>query len=133
MKLSIHVNGGSIYVDGFPHTDFDMSWVPDFDGIKVHAVQWCDGQGEIELVTLDSNIQITELGVFEQAITLWKEKHKEYLEELEKIRLREEEEDRLRQEEMIRQSQLANDEILGHAYEDDMDMYYDIEELLKEI
>jgi hypothetical protein len=133
MKLSIHVNDSSVYVDGFCHTDIDMSWVPDFDGTNVHAVQWYDDHGEIELVTLDPNIHITELGVFEQALTLWEEKHKEYLEELEKIRLREEEEDRLRQEEMIRQSQLVSDAVLDHAYEDDMDMYYNIEELLKEI
>jgi hypothetical protein len=96
-------------------------------------VQWYDDHGEIELVTVDPNIHITELGVFEQALTLWEEKHKEYLEELEKNRLRKEEEDRFLQEEMIRQSQLVKDEILDHAYGDDMDIYYDIEELLKEI
>jgi hypothetical protein len=55
-------------------TGCDVSWVPEFVGDitgvsqKVHAVQWYDDHGEIELVTRDNNIEITELGIFEQAI-----------------------------------------------------------------
>lgn len=124
MRLSIHFNDGSVYVDGFCHSGLDMSWVPDFNGIKAHALQWYDDHGEIELVTLDPNIPITELGVFEQAITLWEEKHKEYLDELEKNRLRQEEE-----------KKIAESIIIDEKFDvvDDEQIYYDIEELLKEL
>jgi hypothetical protein len=129
MRLSIHVNDGSVYVDGICHTNLDMSWVPTFGGIKVHALQWYDDHGEIELVTTDSNIEIKELGIFEQAVALWQEKHKEVqknLEEEEKRKkLLEEEEERIRKSVEMGE--------LQYSFVDDEQMYYDIEELLKEI
>jgi hypothetical protein len=75
MRLIIIPEDTMISIDGEPIEGCDVSWVPEFVGDitgvsqKVHAVQWYDDHGEIELVTRDSNIEITELGVFEQAIT----------------------------------------------------------------
>jgi hypothetical protein len=75
MRLVIIPEDTMISIDGEPIEGCDVSWVPEFVGDitgvsqKVHAVQWYDDHGEIELVTRDSNIEITELGVFEQAIT----------------------------------------------------------------
>ena len=69
-----------ISIDGEPIQGCDVSWIPEFVGDitgvsqKVHAVQWYDDHGEIELVNRDSNIPITELGVFEQAITKYEER-----------------------------------------------------------
>ena len=80
MRLIIIPVDTMISIDGEPITGCDMSWVPEFVGDitgvsqKVHAVQWYDDHGEIELVTRDSNIEITELGVFEQAITVHAER-----------------------------------------------------------
>lgn len=80
MRLIIIPEDTMISIDGEPITECDMSWVPEFVGDitgvsqKVHAVQWYDDHGEIELVTRDSNIEITELGVFEQAITIHAER-----------------------------------------------------------
>jgi hypothetical protein len=74
MRLIIIPVDTMISIDGEPITGCDMSWVPEFVGDitgvsqKVHAVQWYDDHGEIELVTRDNNIEITELGIFEQAI-----------------------------------------------------------------
>lgn len=74
MRLIIIPEDTMISIDGEPITGCDVSWIPEFVGDitgvsqKVHAVQWYDDHGEIELVTKDSNIEITELGVFEQAI-----------------------------------------------------------------
>jgi len=75
MRLIIIPSENKISIDGKPITGCDVSWVPEFVGDitgvsqKVHVVQWYDDHGEIELVTNDSNIVITELGIFEQAIT----------------------------------------------------------------
>ena len=75
MRLIIIPEDTMISIDGEPITGCDVSWVPEFVGDitgvsqKVHALQWDGDHGEIELVTRDNNIVITELGVFEQAIT----------------------------------------------------------------
>jgi hypothetical protein len=83
MRLIIIPVDTKISIDGEPITGCDMSWVPEFVGDitgvsqKVHAVQWYDDHGEIELVSRDSNIEITEiteLGVFEQAVSIHAEK-----------------------------------------------------------
>jgi hypothetical protein len=80
MRLIIIPVDTMISIDGEPITGCDMSWVPEFVGDitgvsqKVHAVQWYDDHGEIELVTRDNNIVITELGVFEQAVSIHAEK-----------------------------------------------------------
>ena len=74
MRLIIIPSENKISIDGEPITGCDMSWVPEFVGDitgvsqKVHAVQWYDDHGEIELQSHDLAIPITELGIFEQAI-----------------------------------------------------------------
>jgi len=80
MRLIIIPEDTTISIDGESIEECDVSWIPEFVGDitgvpqKVHAVQWYDDHGEIELVTNDSNIEITELGVFERAITKHAEK-----------------------------------------------------------
>lgn len=80
MRLIIILSENKISIDGEPVEKCDLSWVPEFVGDitgvsqKVHAVQWYGNHGEIELVTIDSNIKILELGIFEQAITKYGER-----------------------------------------------------------
>tara|TARA_R110000868_G_scaffold72654_2_gene211460 strand:- start:124 stop:402 length:279 start_codon:yes stop_codon:yes gene_type:complete len=80
MRLIIIPSENKISINGEPLQGCDVSWIPEFVGDitgvsqKVHAVQWYDDHGEIELVTRDNNIPITELGVFEQAITKYEER-----------------------------------------------------------
>lgn len=125
MRISILPSDRAIYIDGVCYLDIDMSWMPKMNGIEIHAVQWYGDHGEIELVNNDPNIKISELGVFEKAIELWKEKQQEQLkieEEIQKENLRIEEENLAIQRE--HQEQIIN------TYNDTI--YYDIEELLKE-
>jgi hypothetical protein len=74
MRLIIVTSENKIIIDGEIIEGCDLSWIPEFVGDitgvpqKVHAVQWYDDHGQIELVTTDGNIPITELGIFEQAI-----------------------------------------------------------------
>ena len=74
MRLIIIPSENKISIDGEPIEGCDVSWVPEFVGDitgvsqKVHAVQWYDDHGEIELQSHDLAIPITELGIFEQAI-----------------------------------------------------------------
>jgi hypothetical protein len=68
-----------VIIDGNPITEIDMSWIPLFEtkcGImtSVHAVQWYHDKGEIELECNDPNIEITELGIFEEAISKYEER-----------------------------------------------------------
>ena len=80
MRVIIVPGDTMIPIDGEPIQGCDVSWIPEFVGDitgvsqKVHAVQWYDDHGEIVLVNRDSNIPITELGVFEQAITKYEER-----------------------------------------------------------
>jgi hypothetical protein len=80
MKLIIIPVDTTISIDGESIEGCDVSWIPEFTGDysgvpqKVHALQWYDDHGEIELVTNDSNIKITELGIFEQAIAKYTER-----------------------------------------------------------
>lgn len=80
MRLIIVAEDGKISIDGVPITGCDLSWVPEFTGNytgvsqKVHAVQWYDDHGEIELQSHDLAIPITELGIFEQAISKFEER-----------------------------------------------------------
>jgi hypothetical protein len=89
MRLIIIPGDTTISIDGEPITGCDVSWIPEFVGDitgvpqKVHAVQWYDDHGEIELVTRDNNIVISELGVFEQAITKFEERRLAIQEEAE--------------------------------------------------
>ncbi len=95
MRMTIIPVDSIIIIDGFPTPNVDLSWIPE----NVHAVQWYDTYGEVELVTSDPNIDITELGIYEQAIPLWESKKLE-LEELERERL---EQERLMEEEQQKQ------------------------------
>jgi hypothetical protein len=80
MRLTIIPSEDKISINGEPIVGCDVSWIPEFVGDitgvsqKVHAVQWYDDRGEIELVTRDNSIVITELGVFEQAIIKYEER-----------------------------------------------------------
>ena len=81
MRITIIPSENKISIDGESLEGCDVvSWIPEFVGDitgvsqKVHAVQWYDDHGEIELVTRDNNIPITELGIFEKAITIHAEK-----------------------------------------------------------
>lgn len=132
MRLTIIPSDNTVYVDQVPYGNIDMDWISDIDGKKIHAVQWLDDVGEIEFVGDHQNLKITELGSFQKAIDLWNEKQKEYEAFLQKQL---EEEDRLRREEEERlQSQFLETHIPASDDEDeDEDLFYDIEELLKEI
>ena len=92
MRLIIVPEDKFVSIDGKGVHGVDMTWIPEFTGesgisTSVHAVQWYSDHGEIELKSRDSNIQITELGVFGQVVT----KYEQRLEELrlEELRLEE--------------------------------------------
>jgi hypothetical protein len=125
MRLSILPSDNAVYLNGVCYSDIDMSWIPKFNEVDIHAVQWYENHGEVELVTTDPNIEITELGIFEKSVELWEEKHQEYLQkqkqfEAEQLRI-EEESNRIRK--------LEEESIVSI----NDNLYYDIEELLKEI
>jgi len=103
MRLIIVPEDKFVSINGKGVHGVDMTWIPEFTGesgisTSVHAVQWYSDHGEIELENRDSNIQITELGVFEQVVT----KYEERLEELrlEALRLEELRLEALRLEEL---------------------------------
>lgn len=77
MQLTIIPSDKVVYIDSVSYGDIDMAWVPDIDEKKIRAVQWLDGSGEIEFVGPHQNLEITKLGVFENAVSLWNEKKKE--------------------------------------------------------
>jgi hypothetical protein len=120
MRLTIIKPDNAVYINGVCFSEIDLSWIPKFDDNEVHAVQWYDDHGEIEFTTSIDNLKITELGIFEQVVPLWEKRREQILEyEQEQTRLREEAELALSQSE---------------SEVDDYDqIYYDIEELLKEI
>lgn len=181
MRLTIIPSDKTIYIDGEYYSDIDMSWVPQINGIDVHAVQWYGDHGSVELVTQDPNIKINELGVWEQSVELWqkkKEEHQLWLEEqkaLMEVRnfsqyegygdlddlmaldyILEEEVEEVEEEidvmaedfdnqslEEALESDLVNDdmncesskpiEVVDDQVSEEDQIYYDIEELLKEI
>lgn len=123
MRLTIIRDDNLIIKDGEGYyTDLsvfdDLSWVEGYDQKtwgKFHALQWYgdpdeDGEygfgleephGEVEFKKPVPNLIIKELGVFEQAISLWEaakltEEERNKREEEEKLRLQEEEEALLR-------------------------------------
>jgi hypothetical protein len=132
MRVTIIPSDGTVYVDHVAYGDIDMTWVPDIDEKKIHAVQWLDSEGEIEFVGPHQNIKIKTLGVFQKGVDLWKIKKQEH-EWLIKKQL-EEEEKRKKEEEERLQAQFLETHIPASEDEDeDEDLFYDIEELLKEI
>lgn len=108
MRLTIIPEDTLISVDGRGYFDFDMSWIPTFNGVPVHAVQWHDDHGEIELKSRDPNIEITDLGVFNEAYRLWKEKD-DYVKEQFLI----EEQTRLEKEKKLLEQQKEREEFLS--------------------
>lgn len=96
MRLIIIREDNFVSIDNKWHDEIDMSWLPTYDGVQIHAVQWYGDHGEIELENRDPNIQITELGVFNEAYKLWKQKD-DYVKEL----LAKEEQERLEEEKKL--------------------------------
>lgn len=155
MRLTIIPIDKAVYLDGKCYNDIDLSWIPDIEGKKVHAIQWQEedgvGEGEIEFVGPDQNLKITTLGIegfcsFQKAIDQWNEKleeeealYQEYLAEQE--RLKKEEEERIHANFLaFNQAYLPvldDEDEDGNPKEDSDDeeenIFYDIEELLKEI
>jgi hypothetical protein len=108
MRLTIVPIDKVIVLDGVPMFNIDMSWIPEFTGnsgisTSVHAVQWYDTWGEIELTNTDHNIHITELGVFEKAVSL----HTEEKSRIDEIRRKAEE-----KRELDLKAELSLDDIL---------------------
>lgn len=139
MKLTIIPADQSVYIDQISYGNIDLSWIPEIDGKIVQALQWSDNKGEIEFIGSHQNLEIDTLvldGIcnFEKAIELWNEK-KEEEEALVQQQL--EEEERLRKEEEERKAQFLETHIpaatLEEESDEDEDLFYDIEELLKEI
>ena len=132
MRLTIITEDKTVLVNRVAYT-VDMDWVPEIEGKKVWAVQWIDSEGEVEFYGPSENLKITKLGVFQKAIDLWNMK-KEEADKLEQQRL-EEEARLLAEQEEARKAifiSVQDDEIF-HDTDADEDLFYDIEELLKEI
>jgi hypothetical protein len=98
MRLTIVPDDTLVSIDGNPINGVDMSWIPLYEtksGImtSVHAVQWYEDRGEVELKCNDPNIEITELGIFETAIVKYEERKLEIEQEMLKIQQQQESED----------------------------------------
>ena len=130
MRLTIIPCDKSVYIDGVAYLDIDMTWISEIEGKQVHAVQWYDGEGEVEFVGNFENLKIKKLGVFEQAIELWNAKKTES-DKLEQQRL--EEEERLKKEQEELQKQMFIAASVDDEEDEDNELFFDIEELLKEI
>jgi len=151
MQVNIIPSDKVVGVDGISYSDIDLSWLPDVDGKEIHAIHWDDetGEGEVEFVGSAHPMPITSFGIeevcdFTKAITQWQEKRDE---ELEFIRLEEESAARMQRELDAAMQETMLDFNRTHlAYnpkeegeedteesEEEEDLYYDIEELLKEI
>lgn len=108
MRMTIIREDNFISVDGKGYFDFDMSWVPTYNGVPVHAVQWYDDHGEIELESRDSNIEIVDLGSFNEAYRLWKERD-DYVKEQFLLS----EQQRLEEEKILEQERQQREEFLA--------------------
>jgi len=161
MRLTIIPSDNSVYMNGIGYSDLDMTWIPEIDGKKIHAVQWLDHEGEIEFVGPHQNQRIVDLSEFEKAITLWNDRKAEedFLRQQQseaEERRRKEEEERLRSQFLDFDDQFEREldefdenpniapsethippvEPLMYKEEnedEDEDLFYDIEELLREI
>jgi hypothetical protein len=134
MRITIIPEDKVICIDGYVCSDVDVSWIPEFVGnetgisTSVHAVQWYDNYGHIELKSTDHNIHINELGIFEKAIEVWEEKKQEILKKEEEQRIAAEE-----FEKMIKEEEEARKSLYYNDFDNNDVFLYDIEELLKEI
>jgi hypothetical protein len=145
MRLTIIPSDKTVYVDFVSYDNIDLSWLPPIDGKTIHAVQWDGdkGEGEVEFVGPHQNLKITSLGVenvcsFERALEQWNVR-KDEEEAIIQARLEEEERLKKEQEEML-QSQFLFEFNKTHlptteeeVDDEEEDLFYDIEELLKEI
>ena len=159
MKIHLIPSDSVVGVDGISYFDIDLSWIPEVDGKVIHAVHWDDEteEGEVEFVGPAQPLAITSFGVdhvvsFLKALSQWQQKRDE---ELEFIRLEEEAAARMQREmeERMHETMLDfNREHLSYTpreddeeegddvdteasaeQEEEDDLFYDIEELLKEI
>ena len=152
MKVHIIPSDNVVGVDGISYHEIDLSWIPEVDGKVIHAVHWDDEteEGEVEFVGPDQPLTITNFGIdnvvsFLKAISQWQEKRDA---EVEFIRQEEESAARMQreldaamQETMLdfNRTHLAynpkeeGEETVEEDGEEEEDLYYDIEELLKEI
>lgn len=66
MRITIIPSDKNITIDGqsLLNVQQDLSWIPS----DVHAVQWFGDYGWIEYTDSRNNLEITELGIYEQAI-----------------------------------------------------------------
>ena len=152
MKVHLIPSDNVVGVDGISYFDIDLSWIPEVDGKVIHAVHWDDEteEGEVEFVGPAHPMSITSFGIdhvvsFLKAISQWQEKRDA---EVEFIRQEEESAARMKkeldaamQETMLdfNRTHLAynpteeGEETAEEDGEEEEDLYYDIEELLKEI
>lgn len=157
MRLTIIPSDKTVYLNNVCYGDIDLSWIPEVEGKTVHAVQWYDedndgvGEGEVEFVGNHQNLPITTLGIegvckFDKVIEQWNQKKDEaealiqkQLEDAERLKKEIEEEAQaqfLREQFEFRQNTIEYSELSEGEVEeedDEEDLYYDIEELLKEI
>jgi hypothetical protein len=145
MRVTIIPSDNAVYVNSVCYDNIDLSWLPPIDDKTIHAVQWYGDQeeGEVEFVGPHQNLKITSLGVenvcsFERAIDQWNVRREEE-EAIIQARLLEEERLKKEEEEMLQAQFLfefnkthlpTSDEEVDDEEED---LFYDIEELLKEI
>ena len=74
MRLIIVPISGTVSKDGISYNNLDLSFMPS----NVHAVQWYDTFGEIEIKDVITNKMIanepiTDITIYNDAITLWEE------------------------------------------------------------
>ena len=72
-RLTVIPADSTVYRDqGVSECDLSQAGIPN----NVHALQWNDGIGQIELITTDPNIHITELPEWAlKCIDLWEQEH----------------------------------------------------------
>ena len=74
MRLTIVPISGTVSKNGISYNDLDLSFMPS----NVHAVQWYDTFGEVEVKDVITNKMIanepiTDITIYNDAITLWEE------------------------------------------------------------
>jgi len=153
MKVSIITIDKAAYVDGQAFLDIDLSWIPQIEEKIIHSVQWDDETQicEIEFADSTENLQTNILGVegivdFQKAVSQWT-RVRDDIAAAEELRIQEEERISRENEEAV-QAQfiefereyntnhlppVEGEEESVEDDEEDEDLFYDIEELLKEI
>ena len=154
MKVSIVPIDKAVYVDGQAFLDIDLSWIPHIEEKTIHSVQWDDETEicEIEFVGSHENLQTNIFGVegivdFQKAVTQWTTVRDD-IAAAEELRIQEEERITRETEEAIQAQFIefereyntnhlppveGEDDEEEDDDEEEEDLFYDIEELLKEI